>query len=250
MTLDSLNLSDNSISELVGAYRKIHKKGPSDFFYLFLDEVTSKENFEQELKNLYDIDNVKIICSSSIATLMRDKKAFLTGRTKTIEIMPLSFEEFLEFKDVKIKRAEKEKMAGYFEDYMRIGGIPNYVLHEDEDYLKELVEGIIYKDIIAQHNITAKKAVKELFYLLCNRVGRPASYNKLSNLLKISVDSVKRYIGYFEKAYLFYEVERYSNSYNERVTSPKKIYVGDVGIRNLVSGFKDLGGYLWEFSFS
>jgi len=239
--LDSFSLLEYSIHQLVEEYRKIHKKSVSDFFYLFLDEVTSRDNFEQELKSLYDNDNLKVICSSSIATLMRDKKAHLTGRTKTIEIMPLTFQEFLQFKGAKISKADKAKIESYFKDYLKIGGIPYYVLTEDRAYLNELVESIVYKDIIAYHKISREKAVKELFVLLCQRVGKPMSYNKLAEILKISVDSVKRYVNYFEKAYLFYVVDRYSKSTNEKVTSPKKIYVGDVGIKNIITEFKDLG---------
>ena len=103
------------------------------------------------------------------------------------------------------------------------------------------MENILYKDIIAYHKITAEKTIKELFILLCQRVGKPMSYNKIAEILKISVDSVKRYVGYFEKAYLFYVVDRYAKSYNEKITSPKKIYAGDVGIKNVITGFKDLG---------
>ncbi len=239
--LDSFNLLGNSIHQLVEEYRKIHKKSVSDFFYLFLDEVTSRDNFEQELKSLYDNENIKVICSSSIATLVRDKKALLTGRTKTIEVMPLTFQEFLQFKDVKISKADKSKLESYFKDYLRIGGVPYYVLTEDRAYLNELVESIVYKDIISYHKISGEKAVKELFVLLCQRVGKPMSYNKLAELLKISVNSVKRYVSYFEKAYLFYVVDRYAKSANERVTSPKKIYIGDVGIKNIITEFKDLG---------
>ena len=223
--LDSFNLLEYSIHQLVEEYRKIHKKSVSDFFYLFLDEVTSRDNFEQELKSLYDNENIKIICSSSIATMMRDKKALLTGRTRTIEVMPLNFQEFLQFKGVKVSKADKAKLESYFKDYLRIGGIPYYVLTEDRAYLNELVESIVYKDVIAYHKISGEKAVKELFVLLCQRVGKPMSYNKLAELLKISVNSVKRYVGYFEKAYLFYIVDRYSKSINEGVTSPKKIYI-------------------------
>ncbi|MEK6926473.1 MAG: ATP-binding protein [Nanoarchaeota archaeon] len=239
--LDSFNLLEYSIHQLVEEYRKIHKKSVLDFFYLFLDEVTSRGNFEQELKSLYDNENIKVICSSSIATFMRDKKASLTGRTKTIEVMPLTFQEFLKFKGAKIGKADKSKLESYFKDYLKIGGIPHYVLTEDRAYLNELVESIVYKDIIAYHKISGEKAVKELFVLLCQRVGKPMSYNKLAELLKISVDSVKRYVGYFEKAYLFYVVDRYSKSANEKVTSPKKIYIGDVGIKNIITEFKDLG---------
>ncbi|MBI2047374.1 ATP-binding protein, partial [Candidatus Pacearchaeota archaeon] len=241
INLDSFSLLEFSIHRLVEEYRKLHKKSASDFFYLFLDEIASRDNFDQELKSLYDNENIKIICSSSIATLMRDKKALLTGRTKTIEVMPLTFQEFLQFKGAKISKADKPKLESYFKDYLKLGGIPYYVLTEDRDYLNELIESIIYKDIIAHYKITGERAVKELFVLLCQRVGKPMSYNKLAKILKISVDSVKRYVGYFEQAYLFYVVDRYSKSANEKVTSPKKIYIGDVGIKNLITEFKDLG---------
>ncbi len=241
LNLDSFNLLEYSIHQLVEKYREIHKKSIKDFFYLFLDEVVSKENFEQELKSLYDTENIKIICSSSIATLMHDKKAFLTGRTRTIEVMPLTFQEFLQFKEAKIKKSDRAVLESYFKDYLKLGGVPYYVLTEDKEYLNELVQSIIYKDIIAYHHISNEKVIKELFVLLCERVGKAMSYNKLANILKISVDSVKRYIDYFEKAYLFYTVDKYSKSYNEKVTSPKKIYIGDVGIKNLITGFRDLG---------
>lgn len=241
VSLDAFNLLEFSIHQLIEEYRKLHKKSVSDFFYLFLDEVSSRDNFERELKSIYDNENIKVICSSSIATLMRDKKAKLTGRTKTIEVMPLNFQEFLQFKEAKISKADKAKLESYFKDYLKIGGMPHYVLTEEKGYLNELIENIIYKDIIAYHKITAEKTIKELFILLCQRVGKPMSYNKLAEILKISVDSVKRYVGYFEKAYLFYIVDRYTKSYNEKVTSPKKIYIGDIGIKNTITEFKDLG---------
>src|SRR3989338_10961406 len=239
--LDSFNLLEFTIHQVIEEFRKIHKKSSSDFFYLFLDEVSSRDNFEQELKSIYDNENIKVICSSSIATLLRDKKAKLTGRIRTIEIMPLDFNEFLQFKQAEIYRADISKLEGYFKDYLRIGGMPHYVLTEDNSYLNELVDNIIYKDVIAYHKVTAEKTIKELFVLLCQRVGKPMSYNKMAEILKISVDSVKRYVGYFEKAYLFYIVDRYAKSYNEKITSPKKVYIGDVGIKNSITGFKDLG---------
>ncbi len=241
VNLDSFSLLDKSIHELVEQYRQIHKKAANDFFYLVLDEVVSRTGFEKELKSLYDNDNVKIVCASSLATAMRDKKALLTGRTQTIEINPLTFQEFLAFKNAEIGKADRAKREGYFKDYLRIGGVPHYVLTEDKAYLNELVESILYKDVIAYHNITNEKPVKELFALLCRRVGKPTSYNKLARILGVSVDTVKRFVSYFEKAYLFHVVDRHAKSLNEKTTSPKKMYANDVGVKNLVSGEKDFG---------
>lgn len=241
VSLDAFNLLEYSIHDIIEEYRKIHKKPTREFFYLFLDEVTARDNFEQELKSIYDNENIKVICSSSIATLMRDKKALLTGRTRTIEVMPLTFTEFLQFRKAEIPKSDKHLLEAHFKDYLRIGGVPYYVLTEDKEYLNELVQNIIYKDIIAYHHITNEKAVKEMFVLLCERVGKVMSYNKLARLLHISVDTAKRFVDYFEKAYLFYIVDKHTGSYNKSVTSPKKIYAGDVGIKNMITGFRDLG---------
>ena len=68
LSLDSFNILNYSIHQLIEEYRKIHKKATSDFFYLFLDEIASRENFDLELKSLYDNENMKIICSSSTAS--------------------------------------------------------------------------------------------------------------------------------------------------------------------------------------
>jgi len=241
LSLDAYLFKDYSIHELVREFRRIHKIGLNEKVYLFFDEVGYKKDFNQELKNLYDLENVKIFASSSSASLLKDKKAFLTGRTRTIEIEPLDFQEFLIFRGYSVKKSESYLLKKYFEEYMEYGGIPEYVLTKDVNYITNLVDNIIYKDIIALHGIKNKELVKELFKLLCERIGKQISYNKLANILDISKDSVKSYISYFIECYLFHLVEKDSKSLNERVKSNKKIYCSDIGIKNVTSGFKDLG---------
>lgn len=241
LTLDDINFVDKSIFDLLEVYREINGIKYDEFIYLFLDEVTYQSNFAQQLKNLYDTWNVKVICSSSIASLLNDNKAFLTGRSRTIEVMPLSYKEFLLFKGYEVLKQDKALNKSYFEEYMKIGGIPEYVLNEDITYLNELINSIIYKDIIALNNVSDEKAIKELFRLLCQRIGKPTSYNKLAKILKISDLTVKKYISYFEKSYLFFPIEKFAKSVNENITSPKKFYIVDLGIKNFVSSNKEKG---------
>ena len=104
ISLDTYGLEHYSIMEIIDEYRKIHKLSFSEQIYLFLDEIVYKENFQQELKNLYDLGNVKIYASSSASSILKDKKAHLTGREKIIEILPLTFEEYLLFKEIKLSK--------------------------------------------------------------------------------------------------------------------------------------------------
>ena len=235
---DNLVFSDKTIFEIIDVYRKINEIKHDETFYLFIDEVTYLKDFNRQLKNLYDSWNLKILCSSSNASYLNDKKAFLTGRTTTIEVYPLSYKEFLKFRGLKVLKYDVSLNRKYFEEYLKHGGIPQYVIKRDPQYLIDVVNSIIEKDIIQHYEIRDGGTIKELFKLLCSGIGRPTSYNKLSNVLKAKPETVKKYLTYFEKTYLFFSCERFSKSRNERITSPRKFYVIDTGLKNIVSSFE------------
>ena len=240
ISLDLYLLDNYSIGEIVNEYRKVHKLSSSQKIYLFLDEVTSKKNYQQELKNFYDLENMKIFASSSSASLLKDSNAYLTGRERTIEVMPLDFKEYLQFKEVRIKKVDAHLYESYFEEYMQDGGMPEYILTGDVSYLQNLIDNIISKDIIAHYNIRNGQVVKDFYKLLMERSGKLLTFNKLANILEISVDSAKRYFHYFEETYLIYSVTKYGKL-NEQIKSAKKIYASDVGLRNIVTGYRDKG---------
>ncbi len=240
ISLDLYVLDNYSISEIVDTYRKIHKLPSKQKVYLFLDEVTSKESYQKELKNFYDLENVKIFASSSSASLLKDKNAYLTGRQRVLEVMPLDFHEYLMFKEIEIKKADKHLWESYFEEYMQDGGMPEYVLSGDVTYLQNLIDNIINKDIIAHYHIRNNQIVKDFYKLLMERSGKQLSFNKIATILDISVDSAKRYYHYFEETYLVYSIEKYGKL-NEKIKGVKKIYASDVGLRNVTVGYRDKG---------
>jgi len=240
VSLDFYGLEHYSILQIVEEFLKIQKVSVSEKTFLFLDEVAYREDFALQLKNLYDAFNTKICASSSSASVLRDKKALLTGRERIIEILPLDFSEFLKFKGITIKKADSHLLEAAFLDYMETGGMPEYVLTGDPEYIKQLIDDIIYKDIISRHNIRNEVAVRDFFRLLMERAGKRLSLNKISKIMGMSVDTASRFLGYFAGTFMVYTVER-CGKLNERLKSPKKVYVGDVGIRNTVTGMRDLG---------
>ncbi|MCK5807554.1 ATP-binding protein [bacterium] len=246
VSLDDFLLNNKTILEIIDEYRLIHKIQREEKIYLFLDEITYKESWQQQLKNLYDRENVKIIAGSSSSSILMDENAYLTGRSRRIEIKPLSFDEWLIFKDIRLKKADMNLMKGYFDDYLQSGGMPEYVINGDRAYLQNLVEQLIYKDIIAKHNIKMKSLVKELFLLLMERSGKLLSINNIGNILNISPSNAKRHIEYFEDSFLISLIKRYGKT-NEKVTSQNKIYAGDIGIRNAYTGYRDKGAVFENF---
>lgn len=240
VSLDDFLFNDKSIFEIIDEYRLLHKIKMEEKIYLFLDEVTYKDKWQQQLKNMYDRDNVKIIAGSSSSSIFIDENAYLTGRSRVIEVKPLDFDEWLDFKEIKLKVVDSELMKAYFDDYLQDGGMPEYVIKKDRVYIQNLVEQLIYKDIIAKHNIKMKSVIQDLFLLLMERSGKQLSINNIGNILNITPSNAKRYIEYFEDTFLVGLIKKYGKT-NEKITSQSKIYTGDVGIRNAYTGFRDKG---------
>ncbi len=250
VSADDYTLLNTPLSEITDEFRKIHGISFSEKIYLFFDEITYARDYEIQLKNLIDAQNVKIFVSASSASLLRSGKPYLTGRNKLIEVQPLNFEEYLVFKELqKTPPSDEHLLNRYFEDYLQCGGIPEFVISGDTEYLRELVDDIIMKDIAAQQNIRSVSLLKKYFLLLMERAGKNISLNKIANILKISPDTARRYLNYFEESYLIDSVTK-SGRTNEIILSQKKIYGSDLGIRNLFTGFKDKGSLFENYVYN
>ena len=241
LALDHPRLSRVYISEHLKLFRKIFMHSRTQNLLLFLDEVQESPNWEAELKSIYDLENVKIICSGSTSTLIKSQGGKLTGRQIITTIYPLSFKEFLDFKKMKLTRAEDYKYEKMVEEYLQTGGYPENVLLPSEEYLQNLLDDIIARDLIRLFPIKKHGVLKDLILLLASSVGSRTSFNKLSNVLDISVDTVKEYISYFETAFLVGSMQKWSSSYTDRIYAAKKIYLMDTGIKTLLTGKRDLG---------
>ena len=239
-SMDSLTLDQFSVSEIIREYRKIQQLKLEERVFLFLDEVVYRDQIHRELKNLYDSENVKIFATSSSASILRDTGAMLTGRSRILEVLPLDFKEYLSFRDLQPLKAESYLTEQYFEEYMNSGGMPEYILTGDISYLDNLVDSVIYKDIMAYYGVRDTTNIRHFFRLLMERAGKQFSINKVSKVMGLSADTIRRYLDYFSQTYLIYPIER-CGKLNERLRAPKKLYAADVGMRNFITGFRDKG---------
>ncbi len=246
VSMDDYLLHKNNIIEIINEFRKVHRIKIEEKIYLFLDEVTYKEDFHVQLKNIYDSQNTKLFVASSSASMLRDKKASLTGRAITIEIKPLDLEEYLFFNGITIKKRDKQLYKSYFLEYCKVGGLPENVLNPNREYLMNLVDDIIQKDITAFHAIKNHQIVRDYFTLLMERSGKQLSINKIGKILGISPDTSKRYLTFFESTYLIHLLPRWGKT-NQKLLSPKKIYASDLGIKHMFMGERDLGSYFENY---
>jgi uncharacterized protein len=248
VSLDDYLLIENSIIEIIEEFRKINNLRFAEKIYIFLDEVTYKEDFRIQLKNIYDHHSAKVFASSSSASLLKSQKSFLTGRHLTYELLPLDFNEYLTFKSISYSKADAQLVDKTFHEYLTKGGIPEFVLHDKFEYLQNLVDDIISKDIAAGLKISNIRLLKDFFLLLMERAAKQTSINKIAKILKISPDTSRRYLELFSDTFLINEVPRYGKT-NERILAPKKIYVADLGIRSLFTGNRDFGSLFENYTF-
>lgn len=249
LSLDFIIYSRYTLPDILEEYRRIHKVQFKEKIYLFLDEITYFNNWQQQLKNLYDLGNYSIVITSSSSSVLKDEKAFLTGRTRIIEIPPLTFDEFLSFKNIKLAAVDEPLHKEYFEEYLATGGIPHFVIHKDNSYLEELIQDIIRKDVMNILHARDTGLINDFFLLLMERSGKQFTLSKIAKILNKSKSMIQKYFEAFESTMIINVLERYG-TVNERLVSPKKIYTVDLGIRNTFTGFRDKGALFENYIYN
>lgn len=241
LALDHPQLAGRTVSEHLKYFRKLFKHSRNKKLLLFLDEVQESPNWQTELKAVYDLEEVKMVCTGSTASLIQGQGGKLTGRQIITTVYPLDFEEFLVFKGGPPSRAEEYQYVALVEDYLRIGGYPENVLNPSEEYLSNLLDDILARDIIRLHDIRKAGLLKDLFRLITASVGSRISYNKLANTLGVALETVRDYIGLFESAFLVKTLGKWTTSHTDKVYANKKLFLVDTGLKTLITGPGDLG---------
>jgi len=234
----------NALLEAVDTYRReIAAQGT--VYYVF-DEVQAVENWEREIKSLYDRKGCRIILSGSSSYLLDPQlSTLLSGRHFSVPVFPLDFSEYLRFHDLVPPANAASRAAGKYEivthlkQYLHEGGFPTVVLQQDErtklDYLRAYYDSIVYRDIVRANVVRNQKALAALLRYLFTNISAPFSYRRLREMLAIDIDTVRDYIHFAGTARILFEVSHFAYSLQAQARQNRKIYCIDNGLRNAVS---------------
>jgi predicted AAA+ superfamily ATPase len=182
------------------------------------------------------------ITGSNASLLSKELGTKLTGRCVSIELYPFSFLEYLSFKGYELKKnalsytAERASIKKHFSEYLRHGGMPEYLKYNDSTLLKRVYEDILYRDIVARYDIKQVKALRELGLYLLSNIGGLFSYNNLTKILGVgSMNTIKSYADYLENSFLVSLVNRFSYSLKQQFVANKKIYCIDNGLAESIA---------------
>jgi len=218
--------------------------------YVFLDEIQEVEGWERVVRALHTQRGVDVYITGSNAYLLSsDLATYLAGRYVAIDVSPLSFAEYLDFR-VQCDGVERGSwdLDAEFADYMRHGGMPSLFALRDRthaDVVREL--GGIYDSVVI-NDVARRLAVRDMAQLtrlagyLASTSGNLFSTRKVVGAMRsagwrTSNDTVDSYIDALERAYIIAEAPQEGLRGKELLNPLRKFYFADTGLRNLAARF-------------
>ncbi len=218
------------------------------------DEIQNVPGWEMFVRRLHDDGYALVVTGSNARMLSHELGSKLTGRHVDVVLYPFSFAEYMALKHPRdphldpLVTAQRGKLLRYFNGYFNEGGMPGYLLSQDPDLLTGVYEDVLYRDIAQRFQIDNMKTFRELALYLLSHIGRPLSFNKLKQYFHLgSVNTVTKYVGYLENAYVLFVINHYSSSLKQQTINPKKIYgICPALLRAVGFSTSDQRGYLLE----
>ena len=252
----SINFEDIDFEELTD-YKKLYKYLKERLIsgkitYIFLDEIQHVGDFPEVVDSRYIKKNVDIYITGSNAYMLSSEIATLiSGRYVQIEMLPLSFKEYMESTGSMLDRGVK------YVEYLENSSFP-YTLelkgHPDEirDYLEGLYNTIVVKDIISRKRITDIMMLKSVLQFVFDNIGNPLSSKKIADTMtshgrKIDPKTVEKYLEALTESYIIYQAKRYNIKGKQYLKTLEKYYVVDIGLRYMLLGSRQMdAGHILE----
>ncbi len=222
---------------------------PRGKVYLILDEIQRITGWENWARAKYDRkENIKIFVTGSNAELLSSEfSSVLTGRHLELFITPLSFREFLRFRDIEIETDKlwllknKSRLKNIALEYLQSGGFPKIILTGDELLRKELLSqyfnDILSRDIVNRYKVKDSDKLEKLALFYGTNFTRKYNYNKIKRVtdFHLSLDSIQRFSQYLKNAFLIDFLPRFSYSLKDQMQTDRKVYFVDNGMHNAIA---------------
>ena len=243
-----LSMSAENLDEILQAYREMFPQQPLRNVYMFFDEIQLVKGWELFVLRVYKNYCKNIYVTGSTSKMLSEEMASaLRGWPDEYKEYPLSFSEYLLFRNVKANKFTEDGravMAHAFRSYCKEGGFPQVVLTkgmtEKTKILQSYFNTMLFRDMIEHYHIGASSSIVRYFLKrVMNNLTKPTSVNNIYNELKsqgmkVSKDSLYMWLDYACNIFLFRRVPKYTKSLVKENMSPAKFYLTDIGLQNAV----------------
>lgn len=205
---------------------------------MFIDEIQNVSGFEDVVNAYRGEGGYSIFITGSNSYLLSGELITkLTGRYIEFEMLPLSFEEYIDMK----KYYGKDVSPNLTEELNRFlneGGFPKTILYDDPEdkrtYIKSVINEIFEKDIKRRVKIQNVSVFEKIRTYLINNFGATTSLTSmLKELHKSGMDikreTLNRYIRILVDAKILYECKRFDLKSKKSMNGEQKYYLSDLG---------------------
>ena len=214
-----------------------------------IDEAQQLTDVGKNIKQLYDAGSkFQIIATGYSAFELRNQtNEPLTGRKWEYHLYPFSFSELANYHTAAFEIEQLERR-------LLFGSYPEVVTHmgDEKERLQTLSDSYLYKDVLMWQGIKKPEKIIQLLKVLALQIGSEVNYHELGKQIQLTNDTVEKYIGILEQAFVIFRLPSYSSNLKKELTKGKKIYFYDNGIRNaLLADYRPVAarqdvGALWE----
>lgn len=225
---------------------------------LMIDEFQYIDGVSVILKLLTDRhDKLKILCTgSSSLDILQHVEESMAGRVRIIEVLSLSFAEYLTFKNGKLYDLQQslddmgnpsltEPLQQVYQEYLIYGGLPRAALTDNQrekaEVLNDIYQTYLMNDV--RHYISNAHFVgfNRLLRLLAAQIGNLVNINELSRESGLSYTDCEKYLHLLQHMYIIKLVEPFFTNKRKVIGKMKKVYFCDLGLRNIIyNSFNDM----------
>jgi predicted AAA+ superfamily ATPase len=206
--------------------------------YIFIDEAQKIPNIGLSLKLLYDELQCRIIVTGSAQLELAQKISEpLTGRLRAYVLYPTSIYE--------VTLTPPQTAKRELPVWLRFGMYPKTLTligqNDKQEYLENLVNTYLYKDLLELGQIRRPTKVVDLLRLLALQIGSLVSVNELAKNLSLNRATVENYLDILEKMFIIKPLYGFSRNLRKEIAKNHKYYFYDLGVRNaLLGNFSEL----------
>ncbi|MDE6301164.1 MAG: ATP-binding protein [Muribaculaceae bacterium] len=227
-----IHLTSEDLNDVLEVLYKIN----GEFNYLFIDEIQNIPEWYLFVNRLLRKQMHIIITGSNAKLLSGELATHLTGRHHSIPLYPFSFAEYCDVRMIDVESQTTAAIAARraaFDDYMRQGGFPELqFIKNDRDYITELVNNILKRDIEQRFKVLHTSAFEQMAHHLLNISPAIVVDKALQETFGFkSQHTTKNYLSYMKQAYLLLGLNKYSAKSKLRITG-EKVYPIDVALMN------------------
>ena len=241
ITINFEDMANESLRDPYALYKYLtNRLDDGKMTYIFLDEIQHVTDFEKVVDSLFIKDNVDLYITGSNAYFLSGEIAtLLTGRYVQINMLPLSFKEFVEWHKQNDLFTNDTDM---FNEYLK-SSFPYTLFVQDEqermEYLQGIYSTIVLTDIVTRLKVRDVPVLERVIRTLFSDIGSAISISNIANTLKsakLPADNktIDRYVEGILNSLLMYKAKPYDIHGRSILRANSKYYAVDLGLRRLL----------------